>query len=281
MSRTFLLFAGLIGFSAAAAINMTADFQLAARDNLDNLPLCATYADKKWQPALDFDKDSCYNVAAISPSGQVNGGLNVVGVAGITSGCRDRQDVERTNVYSRTRCNHGWCAHMYGYYFEKDQLTEIGGGHRHDWEHVIVWTKNDQMQYVSVSQHGEYITRGYQHVQRDGTHVKIVYHKDGGRTHVMRLANASDGGAQNHLGRWTYGTLVSYYGFPSISLRSKLMSAGFGDASIDFNDARFMDSLNKGRPTPAFNQGFDCGRDGPEDIHNSPGIPEGGCGVRS
>jgi hypothetical protein len=151
---------------------------------------------------MDFDKDSCYNVAAISPSGQLNGGLNVVGVAGITSGCRDAQDLNRQNVYSRSRCNHGWCAHMYGYYFEKDQQTELGGGHRHDWEHVVVWTRNDQIQYVAVSSHGGYKKRAASEVNLDGTHPKIVYHKDGPNTHAMRFAEDGDDNVENHNGRW-------------------------------------------------------------------------------
>jgi hypothetical protein len=76
-----------------------------------------------------------------------------------------------------------------------------------------------------------------------------------------------------------YGTLVSYYGFPSISLRNKMLDNNWGEASIDFRDAKFKSALEDARPDAA--SAFDAGRDGPEDIHNSPGIPEGGCGVRS
>jgi hypothetical protein len=54
MASSLMLVAGLIGSAAAAAINITAALDaeggLIKRDNLPNLPLCATYADKKWQP---------------------------------------------------------------------------------------------------------------------------------------------------------------------------------------------------------------------------------------
>jgi necrosis inducing protein (NPP1) len=41
---------------------------------------------------------------------------------------------------------------MYASYFEKDQITlgPAALGHTHDWEHVIVWINNNEVQYVSV-----------------------------------------------------------------------------------------------------------------------------------
>lgn len=231
-----------------------------------------------------------------------NRGLSVTAVAGVTSGCRDRQDLDRQNVYSRTRCNSGWCAHMYAYYFEKDQTSQIGGGHRHDWEHVVVWTRNDRIEYVSVSAHKGYDIRAARDVQMEGNHPKVVYHKDdsNGMTHALRFANAGEA-PENHYGRWwvscttatpgwlgpdanrvstlQYGTLISYYGFPNHDFRNAMLNKGWERASVDIRDARFMPALESARPGAA--SAFKAGQDGPEDIHNSPGIPEGGCGVRS
>jgi hypothetical protein len=48
------------------------------------------------------------------------------------------------------------------YYFEKDVAVEHvpdSGGHRHDWEHIAVWVKDDQAKWVSASQHGLYTFR--------------------------------------------------------------------------------------------------------------------------
>ena len=41
---------------------------------LHKLPAIANAEQIKWQPALDYDKDSCYNVAAIDDSGNINKG---------------------------------------------------------------------------------------------------------------------------------------------------------------------------------------------------------------
>lgn len=41
----------------------------------DPLPQCAPADELKWQPVLDYDKDGCYNVAAIGPDGRISDGL--------------------------------------------------------------------------------------------------------------------------------------------------------------------------------------------------------------
>lgn len=152
---------------------------------------------------LDFDTDSCYNVAAISRTGQLNPG-QPCSPSSIISGCRDREDLTTQNVYSRSRCNSGWCAHMYAYYFEKDWAdTWCATGHLHDWEHVVVWTRNDKIEYVAVSQHGKYEKRAAKDVIIDGTHPKIVYHREGGLTHAFRFANDGEKNSpENHLNKW-------------------------------------------------------------------------------
>lgn len=97
---------------------------------------------------------------------------------------------------------------MYGYYFEKDQTTQIGGGHRHDWEHVVVWTQNDRIQYVAVSAHGGYTIRPAKDVHMDrSTHPRVVYHKDGGLTHAFRFGNGADNSKQeNYYKTWQVST---------------------------------------------------------------------------
>lgn len=80
-------------------------------------------------------------------------------------------------------------AHVYAYYFEKDvavQHVSDVGGHRHDWEHIIVFVKDGKAKIVACSIHKDYDTRkDMGSVRWDGTHPKIVYHKDGGSTHGL------------------------------------------------------------------------------------------------
>lgn len=64
-----------------------------------------------FQPIMDFDKDSCYNVAAIDAQGNVAQGLPSEQTSN-TEGCREASFLDNQNVYSRKRCNGGWCAYM-------------------------------------------------------------------------------------------------------------------------------------------------------------------------
>ena len=152
------------------------------------LPADAGARALKWQPAFDYDEDGCYPTPAIGRDGTIAPGLETSGA--VNGNCRDQSDLDNTNSYVRSKCNHGWCAYLYDLYFEKDQASPLGGGHRHDIEHVVVWVWRHQARYVSVSAHGEYTTRARSQVVWSGTHARIVYHK--GVTHSFRFANADE-----------------------------------------------------------------------------------------
>ncbi len=211
---------------------------------------------------MDFDTDGCYNVPAISADGVVSEGLDPG--SGDSAGCHDPSDLANNNVYSRQRCNNGWCAYIYDYYFEKDTAWLGLGGHRHDWEHVAVWVRDGAAQLVSASQHGDYQVKAAGDVRWDGTHPKIVYHKDGLNTHAFRFANEADEAIENATGAWFYGALVSWNGFPSTAIRDKLMSTDFGSANIAIKDASFPSHLDssRGDNAPEFDINLDDGSPG-------------------
>ncbi|WP_442949942.1 NPP1 family protein [Nostoc sp.] len=217
------------------------------------LPGAAPEADRKFQPAMDYDKDGCYPTPAIGPDGTINPGRDLGG--DVNGGCRDESDLDNSNAYSRSKCYiSGWCAYMYAFYFEKDQTVNgpgvVGVGHKNDWEHVIVWVQgNTTPMAVAVSQHSGYDLRHRDQIQWDGTHPKVVYHKDGALTHVFRFAK-SDGGdepPENHKGTWQFPTLVGWDNFPP-GLRDKLVSADFGKAQLALKDSAFEDTLNNHHP---------------------------------
>ncbi|MFF3606686.1 NPP1 family protein [Streptomyces sp. NPDC002463] len=214
------------------------------------LPQNATPNDLKWAPALDYDTEACYNVPAIGPDGAISQGLDHNNTTS-SAYCRDQSDLDNTNAYSRQRCNSGWCVYLYDYYFEKDvavELADDAGGHVHDWEHIAVWVKDDKAQYVAASAHGGYAVRPAGEVLWDGTHPKIVYHKDGGFTHAFRFANTGDEPPENHYHNWRRPTLVSYNGFPG-GLRDKLYGADFGHATMGTKDSAFAGNLAGAVPT--------------------------------
>lgn len=225
---------------------------LIARDAPDPpkaLPETATASDLKWQPVLDFDTDGCYNVPAIDADGNIVEGLDN-NFTGLSSDCRDLSDLENNNVYSRQRCNSGWCVYLYGYYFEKDVAIPYfwDPGHRHDWEHIAVWVKDGEgAQYVAVSQHGGYDIRAASDVRWEGDRPKVVYHKDGVSTHCFRFGNEDDDNIENHLGVWFKGDLVSYNGFPG-DTRDKLFDHDFGKANIAIKDSNFSNRLGNAKP---------------------------------
>lgn len=139
-----------------------------------------------------------------------------------------------------------------------------GVGHRNDWEHVAVWVKDGVPKYVAASMHGEYEVKAASDVRWDGNHPKIVYHKDGAGSHAFRFANADDDKIENATGRWFYGALVSWFGFPTTELRNKLTAYDFGSATFALRDANYAGNLNiaRGSFIPEFDINLDVGSPG-------------------
>jgi hypothetical protein len=111
-----------------------------------------------------------------------------------------------------------------------------------------VWISDNQVQYVSVSQHSSYQVGAASSVRFDGTHPKIVYHKDGVSTHDFRFANTNDEPPENVTGGWFYPRLVGWEGYPS-GYRDKLMNADFGSATLKIKDGSFNDNLAYSMPS--------------------------------
>ncbi|KAI0189249.1 secreted protein [Astrocystis sublimbata] len=268
-TKTLALGAATLCLSANASV-LSSDFHaISKRDPPAALPSCATDADKRWQPVMDFDTDGCYNTPAIDGDGNVAQGLKCGGAK--NGNCRDESDLDNNNVYSRARCNNGWCAFVYGYYFEKDQTVDgsCGVGHKNDWEHVIVWVKDgdDMPSYVGASAHGDYDVKAASDVRFQDTHAKIVYHQEGGLTHSMRFANEDDDNIENHKGEWFLGGLVGYNGFPSDDLRNTMLNNDWDHAVPDIKDDRWSDVVERGKG------GNDIPLDSSTDGDNSPGDP--------
>jgi necrosis inducing protein (NPP1) len=239
LSRTLTVAAG----TAAMVIGIVA---VAWAEPPAALPGGSTAADATWQPAFDYDGDGCYPTPAIGPDGTLNPGLKPSGA--LNGECHDPSDLDNTNSYSRSKCNHGWCAYLYDLYFEKDQA--IGGwdpfGHRHDLEHVVVWVNGDAAKYVSVSRHGDYDTHPASDAGWEGTHAKVVYHKDGATTHCFRLAAKTEQ-PENDKGTWQHPTLVGWDFYPP-GIRDKLTSADFGEADLGIKDSAFANNLTEAMP---------------------------------
>ena len=92
---------------------------------------------RRYEPYLHI-AHGCQSYPAVSSTGQVGGGLQNSG--GPSDGCNDPTNGQ---TYVRGAWYKGRYAIMYAWYFPKDQITAgLNGGHRHDWESVVIWIDN-------------------------------------------------------------------------------------------------------------------------------------------
>lgn len=213
-------------------------------------------------PVFDFDGDGCLPSAGISRTGAQNSGLKTSGT--ITGDCRSGNFLLTSNTLHRYVCKtssgNQYCAHFYALYFEKDQLFHyFGGGHRHDWEHAVVWTKNGVVTHGSYSAHGDLFTKTASELPFENGHLKIVYHKDGVTTHAFRFAKSNEY-AENPYGSFLTPTIISWYqvegdGVTNQQMRNKLNSYNYGSATIPMKDSNFLANVNNNLPSgyPSFN----------------------------
>ena len=206
-------------------------------------------------PVFDFDGDGCLPSAGISRTGQKNAGLKTSGR--ITGDCRSGNFLLTSNTMHRYVCKTSggdkYCGHIYALYFEKDQVFNyFGGGHRHDWEHAAVWTKNGIVTHGTYSSHGNQTTRPASELPFENGHLKIVYHKDGILTHAFRVAKSNEY-AENPYGAFLTPTIVSWYqvvgdGLSNAEMRSRLNSFDYGSATLPIKDSKFLNNINDGKP---------------------------------
>lgn len=231
----------------------SATWNTGAHSGLLGLEQIAEDQAMKYAPVFDFDGDSCFAAPAISFSGKINGGLKIGG--SITGGCRDmKSDLKEANTYYRGQClkkdGNTFCGHVYALYFEKDQTNQgaLGlagfGGHRHDWEYVVIWTKNGVMTHASASAHGDLTTKKRADLDAvNGDHVKIVYHSDDGgfNTHAFRFSKSNET-AENALG-WHTPRIVDWSTMRGLvdnhALRRNLSDYDFGSASFPLKNDKF------------------------------------------
>lgn len=151
----------------------------------------------------------------------------------------------------------------YEYYFEKDQaaLGTYGGGHRHDWENIIVWVQDDRVARVAPSCHDGYSGATTEFLL-EGDAPMVVYHKDGLGTHCFRMANEDDRNSpENFSGSFYKSPLVGWWGYGDMGLRDTMLSnwaGGVGPKLTDFEN-KFRDRLidSSGGQFPQFDPNLD------------------------
>ncbi|WP_155059463.1 NPP1 family protein [Streptomyces blattellae] len=245
---------GKAALVAVAATALTAGLAGSANAAILNpLPWNAGTFQNKYMPLFDYDTNGCLPAAAVDASGRLNGGLQNSG--SITGGCRTNH-LGKANTYTQSWCKNGWCAYVYTLYFEKDQ-TQNGidiGGHRHDWESVVVFQKQgeERPRYLAASRHGGYSTHSINEVPMQGNRVKIVYHKDGSSTHAFRFAKWGEVPRVWGNGTWDQPGLVDVTKMADAP-RNALWNSKWGKANFPLT-GNLQSNINKARPAavPAF-----------------------------
>ncbi|KAJ8579077.1 hypothetical protein ON010_g123 [Phytophthora cinnamomi] len=98
----------------------------------------------KFKPQL-FINNGCHPYPAVNANGDTGGGLKPKGSP--EGGCRGSG--YGSQVYGRSTWVNGVWAIMYAWYFPKDEPTNVDG-HRHDWEHVVVWIDNPDVENPKI-----------------------------------------------------------------------------------------------------------------------------------
>lgn len=118
------------------------DFDVVPHDSIKWIPnsiRTGTEGDaiRRYEPYLHI-AHGCQSYPAVSATGQVGGGLSNSGSP--SGGC---DSAANGQTYTRGAWYNGRFAIMYAWYFPKDQIAAgLNGGHRHDWESVVIWTDN-------------------------------------------------------------------------------------------------------------------------------------------
>ncbi|KAF1320298.1 Necrosis inducing protein npp1, partial [Globisporangium splendens] len=188
----------------------------------------------KFKPQIRIS-NGCRPYPAVDAAGNTSGGLKPVGSQ--DAGCKGSG--KGTQVYGRSAWYKNKWAIMYSWYFPKDSPI-TGLGHRHDWEHVVVWidnpaAANPKILAVTPSAHS-----GYQKYAPpksgtvDGTSAKVDYSSTVVINHA--LDSTTSAGEKQPLIMWEQMTPAA---------RTALENANFGDANVPMKDGNFMNKLAK------------------------------------
>lgn len=175
----------------------------------------------------------CDYQAAINSAGEVSGGLKASGRSSGSCSSMTGQIYARSTSFSD-----GTTAIMYAYYFAKDHAFWGGfGGHRHDWENVVVWLDSaNTLIGAAYSAHGDYSTTTSPNVS--GNHILVDY-KTSYTTHSFFESSASSSfSAEN---------LVSYE-YLSSTVQSNLAENDWGSAGFPLKDSSFYSYVEESRP---------------------------------
>ncbi|KAH8640971.1 necrosis-and ethylene-inducing protein-like protein 1 precursor [Alternaria alternata] len=188
----------------------------------------------RFQPLLHI-AHGCQPYTAVDDNGNTSGGLQDTG--NVSAGCRDQN---KGQTYARAAWHKGKFAIMYAWYWPKDQPTagNVVGGHRHDWESVVVWidnpaNANPRILGAAASGHGGYSPTTRPNIQ--GNNVKVEYFVRFPYNHATQFTNT--------VGR-TYW-ISDWDAMPTAARQALAPKDLFGKANVPFRNDVFASNLDK------------------------------------
>ncbi|EGZ29376.1 hypothetical protein PHYSODRAFT_468315 [Phytophthora sojae] len=191
----------------------------------------------KFKPQLHIT-NGCHAYPAVDEAGQTSGGLKTKGAP--SAGCKGSG--WGSQVYGRSGWYQDVWAIMYCWYFPKDEPSS-GIGHRHDWEHVVVWIDNPDVENPKILAGTPSAHSGYHKYAPpnagtvDGVTTKVAFESHWPMDHA--LDSTTEGGDFQDLIMWDQLT---------DNARRALNSVSFGSADTPMNDGNFQAELGRAWP---------------------------------
>lgn len=133
-------------------------------DAIAPLPAAASEEQLRFLPIFIFTHGTCLPAPAIDAEGRLGAGLKA---SGRMDGKCPKYDA--ANIYVQSLDRGEQRVHVYALYFPKDGSNpNSSGGHRHDWENVLIWTSEGRVTDITFSQHGGYYSLPADKVRFEG-----------------------------------------------------------------------------------------------------------------
>ena len=214
-------------------------------DAVQKIPGQANDDFKRFLPVFVFSDGGCFPAAAIDAEGRIGEGLPHT--SKMNGGCLPP---DQANIYTHNLTFDDRKVYAYALYFPKDGGDPYGvGGHRHDWEYIMVWTHDHRVVSVTFLQHSGWYTLERDQLELEDEHA-VVY--VGRAKHGMyHVYNQGPGGIlagicyfcdtrQTPGIRWLAPTALVSFESLAESSRALLMRRLCGRANSPFRPDRFL-----------------------------------------
>ncbi|CAI5721492.1 hypothetical protein KXD40_004673 [Peronospora effusa] len=192
----------------------------------------------KFKPMLRVS-NGCHPYPAVNAEGETSAGLKTTGSS--DGNCKGSQ--WGSQVYGRSTLFRKHWVIVYAWYFPKDSPAPYFG-HRHDWEHVILWLEFNldnncfEIGAVTPSAHDGFSKHRPPDASTvNNTNVKIEYLSKWPMNHALQ-STSEEGSFQD---------LILWHQLPE-NARCALNSVYWGNANMPLRDLNFYNNLKKAYP---------------------------------